>query len=45
MYSIGTGGGNNGPCGWFILEIHDSLSNGWNGSYISIELDGYQFII
>lgn len=37
---LGTGGGNNGPCGWFILEIHDSLSDGWNGSYISIELDG-----
>ena len=36
---VGAGGGNS-PCGWFILETYDSLSNGWDGSYVSIELDG-----
>lgn len=30
----------NGPCGWFILETYDSLADGWNGSYVSIDLNG-----
>ena len=30
----------NAPCGWFILETYDSLADGWNGSYISIDLNG-----
>ena len=33
-------GPNNAPCGWFILETYDSLADGWNGSYISIDLNG-----
>ena len=33
-------GGNSSPCGWFILEMFDSLSDGWNGSYITVELNG-----
>ena len=33
-------GGSNSPCGWFILEMFDSLSDGWNGSYITVELNG-----
>ena len=30
----------NAPCGWFILETYDSLADGWDGSYISIDLNG-----
>ena len=33
-------GGNSSPCGWFILEMFDSLADGWNGSYITVELNG-----
>ena len=33
-------GVSNSPCGWFILETYDSLSDGWNGSYMSIDLNG-----
>ena len=33
-------GVSNIPCGWFILETYDSLSDGWNGSYMSIDLNG-----